>query len=106
VVSLASREPDIVALPASVSVRPAPDATFGLIPSYDADTPVAVSGSFRERRSTNGDVLNGLDTVVVTKAEYVPSKNQLKVEATSTIAPHPASVHAHRAPFGSMAFLL
>jgi hypothetical protein len=87
VVSLASANADIVALPASVSVRPgATTASFGLNAlAVTADTPVAVSGSFQGTTvSATVTVLNGLDTVVVTKAEYVPSKNQLKVEATST----------------------
>jgi hypothetical protein len=87
VVNLASANADVIALPASVSVRPgATTATFGLNAlAVTADTPVAVSGSF-QGTTVNGTVtvLSGLDTVVVTKAEYVASKNQLKVEATST----------------------
>jgi len=86
-VSLASANAAVVALPASVSVRPgATTATFSLNAlAVTVDTPVAVSGSFQGTTvSGTVTVLNGLDTVVVTKAEYVPSKNQLKVEATST----------------------
>jgi len=87
VVSLASANAAVLALPASVSVAPgATTASFGLNAlAVTADTPVAVSGSFQGTTvSGTVTVLNGLDTVVVTKAEYVPSKNQLKVEATST----------------------
>jgi len=87
VVSLASANAGVIALPASVSVaRGATTATFSLNAlAVTADTAVAVSGSFQGTTvSGTVTVLNGLDTVVVTKAEYVPSKNQLKVEATST----------------------
>jgi len=87
VVSLASANAAVIALPASVSVRPgATTATFPLSAmAVTSDTPVAVSGSFQGTTvSGTVTVLNGLDTVVVTKAEYVASKNQLKIEATST----------------------
>jgi hypothetical protein len=87
VVSLASANDAVLALPASVWVaRGATTATFSLNAlAVTADTPVAVSGSFQGTKvSATVTVLSGLDMVVVTKAEYVPSKNQLKVEATST----------------------
>jgi hypothetical protein len=74
-------------LPASVSVRPGDTTgTFSLNAlAVTADTPVAVSGSFQGTMvSGTVTVLKGLDTVVITKAEYVANKNQLKIEATST----------------------
>src|SRR5882762_7379539 len=84
VVSLASASANaaVLALPASVSVAPgATTASFSLNAlAVTADTPVAVSGSFQGTTvSGTVTVLSGLDTVVVTKAEYVPSKNQLKI---------------------------
>jgi hypothetical protein len=66
-----------------------------------ADTPVAVSGSFQGTTvSGTVTVLNGLDTVVITKAEYVASKNQLKIEATSTSSA--ATLQVFNATTGSL----
>jgi hypothetical protein len=103
VVSLASANSAAVTLPASVSVPAgATTATFRLsaLP-VTADTPVAVSGSFQGTTvSGTVTVLNGLDTVVITKAEYVASKNQLKIEATSTSSA--ATLQVFNATTGSL----
>jgi hypothetical protein len=87
VVSLTSANTAVIALPASVSVRPGDTTgTFSLDAlAVISDTAVAVSGSFQGTTvSGTVTVLKGLDTVVITKAEYVANKNQLKIEATST----------------------
>jgi len=89
VVSLASENPAVIALPAGVSVAPgATTATFPLSAlAVTANTPVAVSGSLQGTTvSATVTVLKGLDTVAVTKAEYTVRQNQLKIEATSTDA--------------------
>jgi hypothetical protein len=86
-VTLASANPAVIALPASVSVAAgATTATFvvSALP-VTVNTPVAVSGAFQGTTvSGTVTVLTGADTVSVTKAEYTARQNQLKIEATST----------------------
>jgi hypothetical protein len=87
VVSLASSNPGVLSVPVNVSIVPgATAATFPITAGFVAvDTPVTVSGAFQATtRSGIVTVRKETATVVVTKAEYVLSKSQLTIEATST----------------------
>jgi hypothetical protein len=87
VISLASANPAVIALPTTVSVAPgATTATFPLSAlSVTENVPVTVSGSFQGSTVTGPvTVLKGTDTVAVTKAEFTVRQNQVKVESTST----------------------
>ena len=87
VINLTSSNSAAVGVPTSVTV--APQATTATFPAsalhVTADTPVTVTGFF-QGVSQSGTVtsLKGLDTVVVTKAEYAVARSQLKVQGTAT----------------------
>jgi hypothetical protein len=87
VVTLMSSNPAVVAVPVSVAFTPgATAATFPVSALHvTADTSVAVSATLGATTlKTNITVRKETATVVITKAEFVVSKGQLTVEATSS----------------------
>jgi hypothetical protein len=87
VVNLASANPAALKVPASVTFTPgAKTATFPVSAQHvAADTLVAVSATLgTTTQSSSVTVRNETATVAVTKAEYVVSKGQLSLEASST----------------------
>jgi hypothetical protein len=86
VVNLASANAAVLTVPASVTFTPgAKTATFPVSALHvAADTSVLVSASLgATTQSSTVTVRKETATVVVTKAEYVVSKGQLTVEASS-----------------------
>ena len=97
VINLGSSNPALAFVQSLVAATPnvniAPGATsvnFGayVLNNVAADTPVTISASF-QGVTKNGTltVLTGIDAVRLTKAEYIASSNQWKIEATSSSAP-------------------
>jgi hypothetical protein len=87
VVSLASANPAVLAVPASVAVAPgATSATFPMTANHvAADTVVTVTGTLAgTTRSGAVTVKHQPAIVVIQKAEYVVKKGQLTVQATTT----------------------
>jgi hypothetical protein len=87
VVNLGSANPAALTVPASVTFTPgAKTATFPVSAQHvAADTLVAVSATLgTTTQSSSVTVRKETATVVVTKAEYVVSKGQLSLEASST----------------------
>jgi hypothetical protein len=87
VVSLASANPAVLSVPASVAVAPgATTATFPMTANHvAADTVVAVTGTLAgTARSGAVTVQKQPAIVAIQKAEYVVKKGQLTVQATST----------------------
>jgi hypothetical protein len=87
VVSLASANPAVLTVPASVAVAPgATSATFPMTANHvAADTVVTVTGTLAgTTRSGAATVQKQPAIVVIQKAEYVVKKGQLTVQATST----------------------
>jgi len=86
VISLASANPALVSVPASVAVAPgARTATFPLSAFHvSGNTSVALSATLNGiTRSTRLSILTETGSVVATKAEYVVKKSLLTVEASS-----------------------
>ena len=86
-VILTSSNPSIVSVPQSVAILPgATSATFSIsAKNVAANTAITVSASF-QGTTGNGTVtvLTATDTVAVTKAEYVVTKAQFKLEANTS----------------------
>jgi hypothetical protein len=85
-VSLSNPNPAALSVPATVTVAPgAATASFPVgAQVVTADTPVAVSGSFKGiPRTGMVTVRKELATIAVTKAEYVVKQSLLSLEATS-----------------------
>lgn len=88
VVSLTSSNPALLSVPASLAIAPgATSATFAAfaLDKVAADTPVVISGSL-DGITRNGvyTVLTGIDTVRITKAEYIVKNAVLQIEATDS----------------------
>ena len=89
VVALTSSNTAGATVQASVSVLPgATTATFSLSALHvSVNTPVTITGSYQGTTASGiVNVLRGNDTVTITKTEYVVSKSQFKMEATSSDA--------------------
>ncbi len=87
IVTLTSSNPAIVTVPPSVPIAPGTTtATFPISASnVAANTVITVSASYQGTTSIGTvTVLKATDTVAVTKAEYVVSKSQFKLEASTT----------------------
>ena len=92
VVSLSAANPALLSVPASVPVAPGgTTATFPVfaLDKVAADTPVSISGTLEGiTKSAVYTVLTGIDTVRITKAEYIVKNAVLQIEATDS---NPAS---------------
>jgi hypothetical protein len=87
VVSLASANPAVLRVPASVAVAPgATTATFPMTANHvAADTVVTVTGTLAGTTRSGAVTVKAQPAIVVIqKAEYVVKKGQLNVQATST----------------------
>jgi hypothetical protein len=88
VVTLASSNPALVAVPASVSIAPGTtSATFAVrvLTNVPVNTPVTISGSYQGTTATDIlTVLAASDTIKIIKADYVVSKRQWTIEATDS----------------------
>ncbi len=89
VVTLSSSNTAVATVEASVSVLPgATTGTFLLSALHvNVDSPITITGSYQGTTTTGiVNVLKGTDTVTITKTEYVVSKSQFRMEATTSDA--------------------
>ena len=89
VVALSSSNTAGATVQASVAVLPgATTATFSLSALHvSVNTPVTITGGYQGTTASGiVNVLKATDTVIITKTEYVVSKSQFRIEATSSDA--------------------
>lgn len=88
VVTLASSNPALVAIPASVSIAPGSRSTIvpvRVLTTVQLNTPVTISGSYQATTASDSlTVLAATDTIRIIKADYVVNKRLWTIEATDS----------------------